>query len=239
MCRDPAKRRARRRDTRTRKASAGGFTLLEILVALSLLGVVMTLVLGGLRLGARAWQAGDEESARTERFRTTFRLLRGLTDHMVPAQVIEEEEWRYVFRGGAQALRMVAPAPSGAGKPAPYLIWVEVRDTRGDADLTLSWRPFDGPADNLRQPREEERIVLVTGSRSIEFAYLPARIVDGAPDWVSDWDDEDDLPALVRVRVENESSEWPDLILPIRVEAEHECVFRSTARRKCRVLRYD
>ena len=239
MCLDPAGRRTRRRYRLPRKTEAGAFTLLEVLVALSLLGVVMMLVLGGLRVGAMAWQAGIEESARTESFRTTYRTLRKLTEDMVPAQVIEDKEWQYVFSGGARALRMVAPVPAGAGKPAPYLIWLEVRDRRGETDLALSWRPFEGQSDTLHTARESERTVLVAGSEKIEIAYLPMPSHDDPPNWVSDWGDEDNLPSLVRVRVEHGDGGWPDLILPVRVEAEHECVFRSAIGGKCRVLRYD
>ena len=239
MCLDLAGRRARRRDRLPRKTEADGFTLLEVLVALSLLGVVMMLVLGGLRVSAMAWRAGIEESARTESFRTTYRTLRKLTEDMVPAQVIEGEEWQYAFSGGARALRMVAPVPAGAGKPAPYLIWLEVRDRRGETDLTLSWRPFEGQFDSLRPSREGERTVLVAGSRKIEIAYLPTPSYNEPPKWVSDWDDEDDLPSVVRVRIEHGDGEWPDLILPVRVEVEHECVFNSAIGGKCRVLAYD
>ena len=40
-----------------------GFTLLELLIAMTLLGLLMLGLFGGLRLGARVWEAGDARAA--------------------------------------------------------------------------------------------------------------------------------------------------------------------------------
>ena len=36
-----------------------GFTLLELLIAMTLLGLIVTMAFSGLRLGTRAWEAAD------------------------------------------------------------------------------------------------------------------------------------------------------------------------------------
>ncbi len=46
-----------------------GFTLLELLVAITLLGLLMAALFGGLRLGARVWETGEtrlDASARVQ-----------------------------------------------------------------------------------------------------------------------------------------------------------------------------
>ena len=43
----------------TRKGRVAGFTLLELLIAMSLLGFILALLFAGMRLGARSWDAGE------------------------------------------------------------------------------------------------------------------------------------------------------------------------------------
>ena len=42
--------------TRPPHDGEAGFTLLELLISMTLLGLLMLVVLGGLRFGARAWE---------------------------------------------------------------------------------------------------------------------------------------------------------------------------------------
>ena len=41
------------------RAAERGFTLLELLVAITLLGLLMAALFGGLRLGTRVWETAD------------------------------------------------------------------------------------------------------------------------------------------------------------------------------------
>jgi prepilin-type N-terminal cleavage/methylation domain-containing protein len=47
-----------------------GFTLLELMLALSIVAVLMVIVSGGLRIGLTAWQRGEERTARLDRDRS-------------------------------------------------------------------------------------------------------------------------------------------------------------------------
>ncbi len=72
-----------------------GFTLLELVLALSILAAMLVILFGGLRVGLRAWQRGD---ARAE----TLQHERSL------AQLLEQT------LGGTQAYMGVAPGGQGA-----------------------------------------------------------------------------------------------------------------------------
>ena len=46
-------------------AAERGFTLIEILVAVMLLGLLMAALFGGVRLGVRAWEASGTRTSTT------------------------------------------------------------------------------------------------------------------------------------------------------------------------------
>src|SRR5436853_188714 len=55
---------------------AQGFTLLELLIALSLMALVAGVLFGALQLSARSWDAGEERSDRAGQMRLAQELLR-------------------------------------------------------------------------------------------------------------------------------------------------------------------
>ena len=55
----------------TVSSRSAGFTLLELIIAIALVGLVAVALAGGIRLGARVWEAGD---ARAERVAATDTL---------------------------------------------------------------------------------------------------------------------------------------------------------------------
>ena len=157
----------------------------------------------------------------------------------MPSQVYDAKGWRYVFEGRSDSIRLVVPAPRGAGLNGLMLMWLEVRRKRDGAEVSVAWRAFSGSRDRLTRPPEIERTVLVDGVTRATLAYMEEGEEGIEPRWVAQWENERWLPTLVRLRIEDEDSPWPDLIAPFRVRAEHACVIRSPARGLCQVPRYD
>ena len=53
-----------------------GFTLLELLIALTLLGLILVLLFGGLRLGVRSWDASQQQIDTLNSLRSLESFLR-------------------------------------------------------------------------------------------------------------------------------------------------------------------
>lgn len=58
-----------------RRHSQRGFTLLELVLALSIAGAMLAIVFGGLRVGLRAWQRGEQSAESLQHARSLSVLL--------------------------------------------------------------------------------------------------------------------------------------------------------------------
>ena len=89
----------------------GGFTLLEVLVAVVIMAVIMTTAFGALRLGGRSWEAGVTRASDNERFRAVADLLRRQVSQVIPMTWPDGSKKRIAFEGASDQLRFVSPAP--------------------------------------------------------------------------------------------------------------------------------
>ena len=83
---------------------AAGFTLVEILVAITLLGLLMAALFGGVQLGVRAWESSEAEE----------------TSHVAPSP----GDWRH---GRRDRRPVVAEGARGAQKACPSIIGRTIR----------------------------------------------------------------------------------------------------------------
>ncbi|HZA67622.1 MAG TPA: prepilin-type N-terminal cleavage/methylation domain-containing protein [Geminicoccaceae bacterium] len=199
--------------------TSAGFTLLELLIAITLLGLLMAALFGGLRLGARAWERGEERLDESGRLQVVQNFLRERLGEAYPLST-DDQAGRPVlaFEGSSDALRFVTVMPEHLGTGfAEFLLAVA---DRGDAkDLVVQWRRFDSLQDvpNAGDGDEPQTKVLLEGIEALEIAYYGA-LQRGQPAiWREQWlEARVDMPRLVRLRVvffEDDRRYWPDLIV--------------------------
>jgi general secretion pathway protein J len=186
-----------------------GFTLLELLVALTILALLVTLLSGGLRFGARVWEARLGSSDELSAMEAAQGLMRRIIA-AAPASTGHGEEATVLFRGAPASMRFVGPAPALAMPEGLYEIVLLQRN----GDLVLTWNAFRSDKGAM-SIRAGER-VLLSGLSDVQFAYR-----DNKARWTSNWSARDAPPTLVRVSFDfaNGGRQWPDLLVAPPVTA--------------------
>ncbi len=187
---------------------ARGFTLLELLVAVAVLGMLLVLLNQGVQFGLRAETMQESANARSGDLEVIDRALRGLIGQADPGHAPGPA----TLRGRADALSLLTALPGASdGQPLP----VEATLLASGGQLLLRWTPYRhverfGPA-----PRPQE-MVLLSGVSGLQLSYF----APGGSGWSSNWSAAG-LPSLVRVQIafSAPSRHWPPIVAATRREA--------------------
>lgn len=200
---------------------AGGFTLLELLVAIMILSLVMTVAFGAVRLGGRSWEAGIERANASEEVRAVSDFLRRQFAQMIPTSMGDEGVIQIAFAGDRNSIRFIAPAPRHPAVAGLLVYTLVTEEYAAGQRLVLSYAPFDPGAGDLPEAESDQHLILAEGFAAISFEFFGKRAADSKPSWHAEWqDDEENLPELVRIRLVamNGKGNWPELVLNVRVE---------------------
>ena len=199
-----------------------GFTLIEILVAVTLLGLLMAALFGGVRLGVRAWEASGTRLDDSARLTAVQDFLRErLTQAHLSEATVATIETRRAFRGEPDRLSFVTLMPEhlGAGFERMVLALSAADD---GADLSVEWWPADlGDDPGAARDAVRSRVLLahVAELRLAYFGQLEAR---QPPTWSETWT-QPNLPLLVRVQLgfpDRDGRSWPDLIVRPMIDGQ-------------------
>ena len=167
-------------------AAERGFTLIELVVALTLLALLTTALTAALRIETERLDRRSDRLERSAELAAACAFLRELIAEARPIAPMDRVERAIVFDGHDDHLEFLAPAPATAAPGGLYLFSVE----RVDGRLQLRSRLFDG----VLRAADGAPTLLVDGVREAHFAYLGA-------DWTTDWVDRPRLPLLVRLDI--------------------------------------
>lgn len=186
-----------------KRRSPDGFTLLELLLAISLLSLITASIMGGVHMGRRSWETTRASDALDE-VENAMRAATGLVVKgflFTPDQSqLTGAEQPPLFLGSPQSCRFVALSEGGAQFGGLILTEIGVDDGPDGAELAV-WTKVYRPKEGLSPNRGSmKKTVILTGVASLEFAYFGAQQQGSPPAWASGWKSPIALPALVSIK---------------------------------------
>ena len=193
-------------------ATHQGFTLVEVMVALTILSMVMLATITGLRTLASSQVAIERMTSRVDEVRTVSSFLRDTLESAVSGANASRlslgggGQEKLFFEASKQSLAWKSTVLFGEGFGGSYL----VRVGREGEKLVLRWLEppkrgalpgwGEAPTRTLIEDLQEFRL-------SFRHEYSES--------W-SDSPGRDGVPALVRMQIRADGRSWPDLILRIQ-----------------------
>lgn len=211
--------------TRSRPAMArsAGFTLIEVLLAISLVAMIMALAYGGFRASIRATNSGEALIEQTNQLRISHQFVRRQLS-MVKSLIIEEgesaDDLQIRFIGDRDYVRFVAPMPGYLSYGGPYVQELRIESNGDRQALVYYYAMLNG-----YEPGEIEAsdgIVLLDDVAEGGFRYLGMDPEDQSPFWDDYWEDTEALPLAVALEMDLDRGNgltWPDLIAPVMIDA--------------------
>lgn len=191
---------------------ARGFTLLEVMISLTLLSLVMVATLAALRTFGNTRSTVTEVTGRVDEIRGVSEFLRNSIGAAMPvmrAGVTTERftdglEFGTHFTGDATYIEWVSPLVAGADMGGVFIMRLALVDDK----LQLQWLPYRRDLEEAQWSVAEPRS-LVGEVDEFEIGYLAAY----GQQWQETWTPATQNPVAVRINLRNAGRYWPELII--------------------------
>ncbi len=193
-----------------------GFTLLELVISLALLGLIALIVGSALRVSLRAVSSGEKKVLELERFRTSLGVMEAQISSALPLQQQADGTVKSTFSGQRGALSLATC----------YSLW------KGQAGYVIAGYLVEPGPDGRQELRMSEHTVgvedaqetvLLTGYDEIAFSFYARQAVEAEGTWTEEWSDETLLPEKVRLTLRQGASETR-LVMPLRVRGPEDWI---------------
>lgn len=185
-----------------------GFTLIELMISLTIIGIILVIVFGSFRIGVRAWEHGEKDMTDHQRQRIILqRLQQQLASVIVNKVEIDNGEESFFFKGNDDSLEFISGASLIPGNDfgRVYVKYIVESDQNDRATLKIYEKNLvflNTELKNVSPDKEELREVL-SDIKHISFKFLKIN-PDQEFSWFQEWEINEDqgLPDAVQIAVQ-------------------------------------
>ncbi|MGE0083274.1 MAG: type II secretion system protein J [Desulfococcaceae bacterium] len=203
-----------------------GFTLLELLISLTIVAVIVVLIFSALRIGVRAWEKGEENVEARQRYRIVLNLMRQQLAAVCLSVSGTGENRSVLFKGDEGFVEFISRRSLMPDSTAGIVyIRYQTESDKNSVRLSLYEKNMvvlKNVAD-MEVPAPDDYYELIRDMADFGFEYLKESADDKSGEikmeWQPAWDLEKDkgFPRAVRIRFRSDkASAAVYVIVPIR-----------------------
>jgi len=167
-----------------------GFTLVELMVSISLLAIVTLIIGNGFRLGMNAWHKGEAETSYTQRVRVLSAMLSQQIKSAYPYTMDVDEEKMVIFKGEEDSILFVTTltdSSSGGFKWIRYSL----------KDGALFYKEGRLPDKEFEKKLTRDEEILDPEVGEMKLSYFKKE----DDSWQDTWDYDKTLPSAVKIEI--------------------------------------
>lgn len=212
----------------TRSDPEAGFSLLELLVGISILAVLLVLVSGGVGVVSRAAEKGQQSLSSQEE------VYRGFAQVRADLEAVQRHIWRdggkeiFAFAGSARKLEFITIAPPHPTRPGPVFLQYLVEKNGRSHRLVRRQARFSDQITEFPQVRFTAPVDIINRKTAIRFSY--GERTETGVRWSDNWNRRDRIPDLIKLIAPQTQATFGlpgTLVVRPKIVAEAACVTKS------------
>ncbi len=214
----------------SKRYSEAGFTIIELLISLTITAAILALLGGGLRVLSHTSDAGTKRLDALDMTTRAYDILARDIAGMQRVVVYAGKKPRFVFSGDADRMMLVAVEPPYPTDTGVYFITYQINRSGRHTEVVRSRAVFKTATENMPEVTPSEKVTLLASNQHFEFSYGSKS--ESAAQWLRSWPNRDRMPDLIRLQVTDESTREPvglPMIVAMKTDAELSCYFDDLA----------
>ena len=198
-----------------------GFTLIEVLIAMTLLSIMVVLLFATLKISADSWEKGETKISDVNAMVVVYNFFQR---HLSTTKPIWDDftvpdDHRFSFQGNVQSLTFVSTFPASVDRPGLQHFTVSLRQEDPQNSIEVSIVPFFPAVEGEQFP--EEKVTLIKNVKDFTIAYLGQNLTTGESGWQPQWLGRENTPQLIKISIALDNGYyWPDMIIPLKIVGE-------------------
>ncbi|MCX7100607.1 MAG: prepilin-type N-terminal cleavage/methylation domain-containing protein [Methylobacter sp.] len=197
-----------------------GFTLIEVLIAMTLLSIMVVLLFTSLKICAQSWEQGEKKMSDVNEVAAVYNFFQRHLPSATPLwnDFSKADERTFSFQGKKQSLEFVSTFPASAGKSGMQLFSLDLVQKNNEKIINVTITPFFPVTDGEEWKKEEA--ILLRHVEDFSLSYFgPAE--EGANSiWQDEWLTKNSQPQLIKIIINTKNGiYWPEMIIELKVAA--------------------
>ena len=195
-----------------------GFTLIEVLIAMTLLSLMVVLLFASLKICADSWEKGESKITDVNEVAVVYNFFQR---HLSVAKPLwddfsSEEEKTFSFQGKAHSLKFISAFPASADRSGLQLFSLDLQEEDNDQIIKVTLTPFFPVAEGEEWHKEEVTLIKHVNGFTMAYFGFDDGVSEGS--WQEEWLDKEVLPRLVKINIELENGIfWPEMVIDLKI----------------------